>query len=184
MDGPRFDTLTRSLIVAAPRRTILAGLATALGGMALPQMEHAIAKKNKRKKKLTFNTFGCVDAGGKCRGNSDNCCSGICDGRKPKKGKKDKSRCVAHGQATCVAGQHEPLCEGTNIISCLTSQQVEGRCNTTTGNAGFCTVSILCFPCKKDKDCEAAKFGLGSACLACAACANTGGTACGAAIEL
>ena len=47
-------------------------------------------KKNKKPKN---NAFGCLNVGQACNGKNDKCCSGICDGKKPKKGKKDKSKC-------------------------------------------------------------------------------------------
>jgi hypothetical protein len=114
--------------------------------------------------------------GGKCRGNDAHCCSNICEGSKPKKGEKDKSRCVAHGQSTCVAGQKEPFCGGVEV-ECETSQGLPGACNTTTGNAGYCADEGSCSPCTKDKDCELV-LGVGAACIVCLGCDETGGIAC------
>jgi hypothetical protein len=146
-------------------------------GVASHLPDVTLAKK--KKKKLQFNQFGCVNVGGKCRGNSANCCSGICEGKKPKKGKKDTSRCVAHGQSTCFAGQNEPFCGGTGEVACLTSAGETGECTTTTGNAGYCVRSGRCLACKKDEDCQNnPDFGAGAACTVCTGCTETGGTAC------
>ena len=136
------------------------------------------AAAKKRKKKLKRNEFGCVSVGGKCRGRDKNCCSGICREEKPKKGKKDKSRCVAHDAQGCEAGQIEGFCGGTNV-SCTTSNGNSGNCNTTTGNAGYCADSGDCSagPCKKDADCIP-NFGAGAACVLCDDALCVGGTGC------
>jgi hypothetical protein len=162
MDSDRFDDLVRLLSTASTRRPFLRRLATAVGLLALGDFRTADAKKKgkKKKKKLKLNQFGCVDVGGKCRGNSDNCCSGICDGSKPKKGKKDKSRCIAHHVGSCTSGQDS--CP--EIVPCGQNRE----CYQTTGKAGFCAAEGLCdcAPCKKDKDCEL-EFGPGAACIVC-----------------
>jgi hypothetical protein len=182
MDATRFDGLARSFSSSLPRRRLSALLAvTSLGVLAGgPALE---AKKKKKKKALKRNTFGCVNVGDACQGNSDNCCSGICEGSKPKKGKKDKSRCVAHGQSSCTAGQNETFCGAPSDIECTTSQGEDGFCVTTTGNAGYCNFQSDCFDCKKDRDCEAV-FGAGAACAVCPDCALTGGTQCAQTLNL
>jgi hypothetical protein len=176
MGANHFDTLTRVLAMPRTRRGILGTLAVTLGLGAL-LIDEAAAKKNKQKK-LKFNEFGCVNVGGKCRGKDSVCCSGICKGKKPKKGKKDKSRCVGHDESTCLAGQTQVICGGLQDITCLTSVGTEGECFTTTGNAGYCAEDGGCFPCQKDADCIGV-CGAGAACVPCAAqCAAQGGTAC------
>ncbi len=152
MDADRFDALTRSLTEHTPRRRLIAGLIVAPGLLAAGASNGAAAKN--RKKKLKRNEFGCVNVGGKCRGRDKNCCSGICRGKKPEKGEKDNSRCVAHDAQGCQAGQIEGFCGGTNV-NCTTSNGNSGKCNTTTGNAGYCADSGDCSagPCKKDADC-------------------------------
>ncbi|MGH2615622.1 MAG: hypothetical protein ACRDJC_10315 [Thermomicrobiales bacterium] len=105
MDASRFDRFTRALITSPARRDILQGfVAAALGLASIPLVGTVRAKK--RKKKLILNEFGCVDVGGKCRGRADVCCSGICQGKRPKKGKRDKRRCVAHDTDGCQVGQN------------------------------------------------------------------------------
>jgi hypothetical protein len=139
MDAARFAAWTR-------RRFGLAAGGALATLWSLAGIASAPAKKNKQEK-LKFNEFGCVDVGGKCRGNDANCCSNICEGKKPKKGKKDKSRCVGHDEQGCRAGQKEDGCGGFNggfNVSCTTSSGDPGLCNTTTGNAGYCAGDGAC----------------------------------------
>jgi hypothetical protein len=193
MDARRFDHLTRSLSAATSRRAILPTLEAGAFGLAMPShlRQVAIAKQDKKgrkkKKKLVFNQFGCIDVGGKCRGNDANCCSGLCEGKKPKKGKKDKSRCVAHDTGTgCVAGQQSPFCQGVMpaaldsegmLGQCTTSTGVAGVCQTTTGNAPYCQRDRACMRCTKDTECEVV-CGPGAVCGLCDGCVLNGGTAC------
>lgn len=175
VDSDRFDVLTRFLSTAGSRRRALA----ALGGLVTFGALSAGAKRGKKKpkKKLALNAFGCVDVGQPCRGNSTNCCSGICQGKKPKKGKKDRSTCVAHDASTCLPGQQIVDC-GAADVACTTSAGEPGACTTTTGNAPYCAESGTCFPCTRDADCQAV-CGPQAACAPCAAvCAAKGGTAC------
>jgi hypothetical protein len=165
MNAIRFDTLSRSLMAGSSRRTVLGGWAATLGVLVLSRSEPVTAKKSKRKKRLRFNQFGCVDVGGTCRGNSDNCCSGICEGKRPKKGKKDKSRCVGHDATSCGIGDTLAFCGGTDV-GCTTSSGDMGDCATTTGNAPFCQGDGACLPCTKDADCIA-QCGLKAACVVC-----------------
>jgi hypothetical protein len=193
MDSERFDDITRLLTVLPSRRDVLRGLAGAGLGLALVRTPHfaGARKKRKHKKKdkkpkLTRNEFGCVDVGGNCLGNSANCCSGICEGTGPKKGKKDKSVCVAHDSGVCFADSD----------TCTVGQQVQCHpvrddcsCVLTTGNAGFCGdfgfsggPDSVCRECVRDTDCQA-EFGPGAACvflggICSPACADTGRTAC------
>jgi hypothetical protein len=169
MNGARFDRLSRTIT----RRNGL-GLLAAFG-LANIAAAQASAKKKKTLKK---NEYGCVNVGGTCRGKDANCCSGICDGKKPKKGKKDKSRCVAHNVLGCQAGQDQ--CAG-NSAPCGSGPM--GFCYRTTGNAGYCGEAGGCLDCQTDADCVAhGGFGAGAACVVCQdECALTGGTACFAA---
>jgi hypothetical protein len=168
MDTNRFNEVASVLAAVPSRRDIVRGLfATGLGFGARRLPEAAAAKKKRKKKpqKPSLNAFGCVNIGGTCRGNDDNCCSGLCQGKKPKKGRKDTSTCVAHNTGGCTAersacftGNESSLCGPAAI------------CLATTGNAGFCAASVFsqevnCRPCGKDQDCEAAGFGQGSACV-------------------
>jgi hypothetical protein len=195
MEASSFDRLTRSLSAATSRRAILPSLAAAAVGLGmashLPQVTIAKQdkKERKKKKKLVFNQFGSVDVDSKCRGKDDACCSGLCEGKKPKKGKKDKRHCVAHDTGTgCMAGQRSPFCqgmldpasfdgEGMLAGSCTTSAGVLGACETTTGNAPYCQRDRACARCSKDTECEAV-CGQGAVCGLCAGCVLSGGTAC------
>lgn len=127
----------------------------------------AARKKRGKRSKLKRNAFGCVNVGGKCRGKDANCCSGICEGKKRKKGKKDTSRCMAHNVDDCPAGANSCL-EG--IIECT-----NGFCYHTTGRASFCAAGGVCFDCKRDTDCEPLT-GPGAACGMCSDC--VGDTSC------
>jgi hypothetical protein len=177
MDGIRFDRLTRSLVTGVTRRHVLSRLGMAALGLGLLPSPEAVAKK-KKKKKLKLNQFGCVNVGGKCRGKDKNCCSGVCQGKKPKNGKRDKSRCVAHDESTCEPGQTGTVCDGAADVPCAPTSGPVGVCFTTTGNAGYCSASGTCSPCQKDADCIGV-CGEGAACVPCASeCDFLGGTAC------
>ena len=171
MDAARFDALLRSLSARASRRGALAALASGLlvvGSLAGGGQE-AKAKKNRKKKKPPLNAFGCVDVGKACRGNDTNCCSGICEGKKPKKGKRDTSLCVAHDTGDCTPAT--TYCTAGEVNSKCGFAGADARCQTTTGNASFCAnfenfigSGPPCHSCDKDADCEAVT-GPGSACV-------------------
>jgi hypothetical protein len=188
MDASRFDRLARSFGTGSSRRRLLrlGAVALGLGVAAGPAGEETLAKKKKIKK----NEFGCVNVGGKCRGKDNKCCSGICKGKKPKKGEKDKSKCQAHDTGVgCVAGQQSAFCrigsvlemgldsEGMEVPNCTTAAGVPGTCETTTGNAPYCVFTGECFSCSKDTDCEGV-CGPQAACVRCVGCDETGGTGC------
>jgi hypothetical protein len=178
MDDRRFDALSRSLVTTRSRRGLLATVAATFGLGSLLPVESEGKKNKKHKKKLKRNAFGCVNVGGKCRGKNKNCCSGICQGKKPKQGKKDQSRCAAHDESTCLPGPTGTLCDGIADIPCVPTSGPAGVCFTTTGNAGYCSASGTCSPCQKDDDC-AGVCGVGAACVPCASeCDFLGGTAC------
>ena len=175
MDATRFDRLTRALITVPSRRDLLRGLASAALSLALAGLSHPMRAKDKHKKdkKPKPNAFGCLNVGQKCFGKDAKCCSGICQGKKPKKGKEDKRTCAAHDTGGCQAGA-EP-CAGANEL-CTTSQGLPGDCYTTTGNAGFCGASgAICTVCSRDSDCHEL-LGARAACVLCAGCAE--GTLC------
>jgi hypothetical protein len=169
MDNQRFDAWTKALTAdQTSRRTTLLSMSSAALGVLLARFsDNAIAKKRKnkkkRKKKLKKNEFGCVDIGGKCRGSDGACCSGVCQGKKPKKGKKDKSVCVDHNVGGCTLDRD----------ICVTGDGQESACGTaavcaqTTGNAAFCASqeNVDCRICSTDRDCEAQGFPIGSACI-------------------
>jgi len=183
MNHRQFDGLLRALPTGS-RRGLLAALAG--GVLASRQSNRAEAGKRKKRKKrkkrqapLQLNAFGCVDVGKACQGNDTNCCSGICAGKKPKLGEKDTSRCVAHNESTCLAGQHPVACGGAATVTCTTTGQAEGACVTTTGNAPYCFAGGgVCFQCTKDTDCIPF-CGPPAACVRCASdCPETGGAVC------
>jgi hypothetical protein len=154
MDFERFDLLTRSVSTLLSRR-VLAGV---LGVAACTFPSVSEAKKHERarkKKRVKFNDFGCVNVGNACK-NGSQCCSGICQG------KRGKKRCRAHDASTC-AGQDS--CAGETTM-CTTTDGVAGACFVTTGNAAHCSASGLCFACKTDADC-APICGAGAACIVC-----------------
>lgn len=174
---------------AVSRRVALAGLAAVLPVVSLLSTHDAEARKkhkhkkrkkrNKNKnnnKKPENNAFGCLNIGQACNGKDDKCCSGICDGKKPKKGKKDTSKCAGHDANICQPGFD--VCQGV-IAMCSNG----GACFTTTGKAPFCAGGNgVCTVCKRDPDCVAAGFGALAACVVCTSeCPETGGTVCFAA---
>src|SRR5690349_9471959 len=124
LDGTQFDALTRELARVLSRRTV-ASLSVSIGAALLlpvgsvgkvhPHRYKKGKKGNKHKKHkrhnapLVFNQFGCVEVGGRCQGNSANCCSGICQGKKPKHGERDKSVCVGHNVGACTPASSECL---------------------------------------------------------------------------
>lgn len=157
MTTAQFDDWIQTLCRAASRRQTL--LAFFLGLAGLRRLDGVIAGP------------GCKNVGKKCRKKKD-CCSGVC------KGKKGKKKCRAHDTGGCRAGQQEETCGGAADLPCIVSSGEEGLCDTTTGNAGYCTVGGGCFRCSKDADCR--QFcGPAAACIRCEAlCADAGGTAC------
>jgi hypothetical protein len=160
MDRDRFDHLTRSLATLLTRRR-LAGV-FGLGALALPSLIGAKKRhKQKRKKRIKRNAFGCVNVGKFCKRNGQ-CCSGRC------KGKKSKKKCKAHDAgAGCVVGDQIEACGGTTKI-CTTSHGKIGSCATTTGKVGYCFNTVLLgSTCGKDAECQAALGSTTAACLRC-----------------
>lgn len=164
LDPTHFDRMTRSLTDASTRRSILTRLAGAAFAAVAIQLPSLAKARKKKRKKPSVNAFGCLNVGQACGGNDGKCCSGICEGNKPKKGKKDKSRCIAHHTSSCQAT--DDFCEGT-VTGCGTG----GACARTTGQASFCAMiggPDACTSCRGDWDCEPA-LGPGAACIVCAA---------------
>jgi hypothetical protein len=164
MDEHEFDRLTR--------RFVLGSVAAALGLGTTPIPDGGTARKRKNKR-VKRNEFGCVNVGNFCK-HDDQCCSGIC------RGKKGKKKCRAHDADVCTSGHADAFCKpGSPIVGCITSTGRSGSCYTTTGNAGFCNWEFTCFSCTKDADCVlvCGTGGEGAACLLCEGCSE--GTACG-----
>lgn len=147
----------------------LAGVGVSLG--LVGQVDPSAAKRKKKRKKIQIrrNAFGCVDVGARCE-NAEQCCSGVC------LGKKGKKSCLAHHESTCLSGQSGDFCGGATV-SCPVSNTTNGVCLTTTGNAGFCAASAHCFACTKDADCTGL-CGDNAACVQCQGCPDTGGVTC------
>ncbi len=173
MDGDTFDKLTRTLGGPHSRRGVLLGSGMISGLIAILIPGIGQAKKNRKKPKK--NAFGCLDIGKKCNGKDSKCCSGICQGKRPRKGERDKSECKAHHTGPCQASQDS--CE-QGEIQCGTSE-IDAICLRTTGKASFCGLDDGgdCRVCTKDTDCETLS-GPGAACVVCDDCVATGGTAC------
>lgn len=171
MDATRFDRWTRSIAVGASRRTALR-FAAALGLAAAGVPATVEAKK---KKTPTPNAYGCLNAGQPCRGNDALCCSGLCRGKKPKKGKKDKRKCAAHNTGDCTAAHDS--CAVNQNVPCLSN----GVCTRTTGEANFCAHYGIgkCTDCATDADCWL--MGPGAACIVCPVSCPQTTTACFAA---
>jgi hypothetical protein len=155
MDTSRFDRLTQLVSTHLSRRTLAGTLG--LAALASPFGIEA-RKKRKKKKKVKRNSFGCVNVGGYCK-NSQQCCSGICQG------KKGKKKCQAHDTSGCQPGPSLADCGGVSV-TCPDSR--DGQCATTTGNAAFCLEfkfqSVP--PCRRDADCRP-DFFPGVACVRC-----------------
>lgn len=171
VDTSQFDRWARTLADATTRRGIVHGLAGTALGLAVARLpDREAAGKTRKRQKPKRNAYGCLDVGKACGGRDRRCCSGICRGKKPKKGERDARRCAAHDVAGCQAGQN--VCGGP-VAQCGTG----GTCTRTTGNAGFCGSvggMIDCVACQKDADCDEATFGPGAACVVCDACPATG----------
>jgi hypothetical protein len=195
MDQTRFNALTRTVTSLPSRRDVLrslAGSGIGFGFVSLPGMTEAKKKskqkkgKKKRNKRpepqpqaqpqpqplapLVFNQYGCVEVGQPCRGDANNCCSGICEGSAPAEGRPDSSRCIAHGTGICnqdKTGVCTALTDEVPTLSCGN----DCYCFRTTAGSNFCAVPPAakddpkCADCKKDADCEALGFPGGSACI-------------------
>ena len=175
MRSDAFNAPARFLSGILTRRPVLRWLAVLSSSIAtVPCAPLTIAKKNRKKKRPEKNEFGCLDLGKKCNGKNNKCCSGVCQGKKPKKGKKDKSECIAHDAGTCQADEDSCLFDST---PCGTDEF--SRCFRTTGKASFCgnLVAGDCVACARDTDCEPV-FGPGAACVICDGCLVFGVTAC------
>lgn len=187
MEAQQFDHITRLLSRSTARRRLFGGLMLSpFAGLVVAHPAIDVVAKKKRKKKSRKakkpqpNAYGCLDVGKACDGDSSLCCSGICEGSKPKKGKPDKSRCVAHHASICRADTDSCT---TGVAHHCSSTNIGCGCLLTTGNGGFCGgPGSVCTVCSRDADCEE-EFGAGAACVVFGGicelnCPETGGTAC------
>ncbi len=165
--------MTRSLTSIPSRRDVLRGLAGAGVGLSVARFPSGAAavKGRKKERKPKPNVFGCLNVGDPCK-RADQCCSGICAGRKRRR------KCRAHDTGGCRAGSQPISCNGTDIVCTTSTGNPEGVCTTTTGNGGYCVYSGACYPCRKDAECQEL-CGPQGACLLCNDCPDTGGTSCG-----
>jgi hypothetical protein len=155
------------------RRHLLRGLAGLGLGLGVARLPRVATARKKRKQKPKFNAFGCVNVGDFCQ-TDDQCCSGIC------KGRKGKRKCRAHDTGTCKAAVQPDGCGGTNV-ACTTSLGKPGTCGTTTGKAAYCFAIGDPYSCQTDADCQAAAGGIlgpRAACIHCPGGSETVVTAC------
>jgi hypothetical protein len=177
VDENRLTVMPASLTSVPSRRDVLRGLVAAGLGLSIARLPDVADAKPKRKKKKAKpkpapkpNEYGCLDVGDPCQ-NVEQCCSGICAG------KKGKKRCRAHDTGNCRAGQSIGFCGGENAGCAIGSGNPTGVCGTTTGNAGYCVGGGDCFPCTKDAECRPF-CGPGASCVRCERCTETGGAMC------
>jgi hypothetical protein len=182
MTENRIAVLRHRLSRVPTRRDVLRGIAGAGFGLGVARWQDAAEAKQKHmhnnhksKQRQKYqapelpqpipNQFGCLGVGQACRGDSSLCCSSICEGGAPKKGKPDTRVCAAHGQGTC--DQAAPaIGTATDPAQALCNGSI-GACLATTAGSIFCgDVSGLsdCASCRTDADCEALGFPAGSAC--------------------
>jgi hypothetical protein len=159
----QFLTDVRSLLGTTSRRDILGGLAAGLGlGNVFPPVETGAKKKRKRRKKKQKpgkpNEFGCIEVGDQCS-SADECCSGICEGKK----------CRAHGIDVCQQDRPGVCTAGMDEVSSL-GCGANCWCFRTTAGSNFCGANVRtsppldCTNCRKDADCIALGYPPGSAC--------------------
>lgn len=161
MDQPRLGVMTRMLSSIPSRRDVLRGLAAAgLGLRVLLLQEPAAAnrkrKRKNKKKKAKPNAFGCLSVNKICK-NAEQCCSGICDG------KKGKRKCRAHDTGTCrqhVAG----VCQTGTPFGPTCNNRADCHCFRSTAGSNVCSLGAPCADCQTDADCLALKFPPGTAC--------------------
>jgi hypothetical protein len=152
----------RAVISVPSRRDVLRGLAGVgfgLGAAWNPAASEAKKRRGKRRKKYEKpkpNAFGCLEVGDACK-NVDQCCSGICQGKK----------CRAHDTGTCdqafpgVCAASNPILAACNNDQCF--------CFRTTGGSNVCAEGFgaelsQCADCSKDADCLALGMPPGTAC--------------------
>jgi hypothetical protein len=154
MDDSRFDALTRTLAIGAPRRGVIKGIgggvAVAVAGIA-GRPEAAAAKCRRGKKPCRGK---CI-AKSRCCGNKD-CATG--EGCA-------KGKCVTR-QGTCATGADScantgnPFCldaSGDSTCICLSRREGGTRC-------GVFGAASACDQCSTDDDCFDLGFPPGSSC--------------------
>ena len=186
MDDIHFDALTRSLSAGTSRRRfgrvlVGGGLIALLGPAFGPLTVDARKKRHKKRKQqrstphppprppLVFNQYGCIAVGQPCRGDSNNCCSGICQGAAPTNGRPDQSRGLAHDTGTCRQDV-EGACTTSDPMLAPCNGRAECACVRTTAGSNYCAAPFTgpgtsqCVSCQRDADCLAAGLPRESAC--------------------
>jgi hypothetical protein len=175
MDSKRFDSLAKMIGRRRSRRDAFQALAAA--GLAAAATRTGLAAEPATAAQVAVERrFDCKAVGEKCNGKDSACCSGRCQGKGAKKGRRgkkdrrDKSKCVAHDQGGCT-GDHD-TCLNSQAVAC--GFRARGGCLQTTGNANFCgeiegssPPRLRCEVCTTDKDCENLGYGRGAACVVC-----------------
>ena len=173
MDRNLFNVISREFRHAPSRREVLIALfGVGIGVEALRLPNNAAAKKHrqpghrkthkhKKSAKLdpeTPNQFGCLEVGQLCGGDSTVCCSGVCAGEKPKKGKPDTRNCAAHGTGTCDQAA-VGACDAPEVNEQLTCNgNPNCVCFRTTAGSNFCVhpshtkSTDICSNCRTDAD--------------------------------
>jgi hypothetical protein len=182
VEGSYFDHLARSL--TGSRRSLFGGVMVSAASWLGISGANAKKKRRKKNKKPKRTDHVCLAVSQACNGDGTRCCSGICEGEQPKKGRTDASHCVAGGANICD-GQAD-YCT-TGVATTCNPLNPKCTCLRTTSEAPFCgdvsaEAAVLCRPCRPDADCEA-EFGPGAACVvvggSCGSyCPDTGNTAC------
>lgn len=168
MNADRFGASIRALRATTSRRDIVRSLgAMGLGLGAIRLTRSADAKKKRRRKKRKRipnakpNFYGCAEVGDACATAND-CCSGVCEG------KKDKKTCQVHGAGTCDQ-ETDGYCQAEDPEQTACNDVPGCFCWRTTAGSQFCDdfngeSGTDCANCRKDADCEALGFPTGSAC--------------------
>lgn len=187
MDAGHFDHLTLAQSSRVSRRAAIqiGALAISIAGIQPAPTAQANDKRRRRRRRNrqpelpvvepTPNAYGCLSVGQPCGGHHELCCSEVCEGPLPQKGKPDARVCAAHNTGDCVAAQDSCLVEKN--VPCLSN----GVCTQTTGEANFCARLAVgeCMACKTDADCTL--WGPGAACIVCPYACPQSSTACFAA---
>ncbi len=166
MNATRFDHLARALTGVSSRRRLLEGLTGAAGGLASMRLRDIADARNRRppKKLPNLGPFGCQKVGGRCNGKNGLCCSGLCVGKTPKAGEKDRSHCVARNTSAECGPDHDH-CDAT--VTCTTSAGNPGECAFTTGRGGYCfDIDQSNLSCRRDPECQQV-LGASAACVWC-----------------
>jgi hypothetical protein len=88
--------------------------------------------------------------------NADQCCSGICEG------KKGKKKCRAHDVGSCDQSRPGYRAEANPYLAACNNGK--GVCFRTTAGSNVCANDFICADCRRDADCEALGSPDGAAC--------------------